>query len=389
MKDFLEVIDEAQREGVLLREAAKNVSGFNKKLVAFVKLLTNESGMSSHRREYLMKEAASTSDFPLLFGTVLERTLLGKYSIATPDWRNYVKTGTQNDFRPADAYGVYGLQGGLSEVKQRGEYRSDAKLGEGRIQISLKKYGRSFGIGWETLINDDLGAFSDIADRLSTAALRTEFREATKLIAQSTGPNTALYAASPGITHPIDKAKVINKLALALTADNLGSAISTLKNQKDADGEPIAITAVHLVVPPALEYTMLQVLSAGALIVSGGDATSGVAPTVRTSVNVTAQMGIVGHMNPYLPIIDTSAGNDKTWYLFAQLADGYAAKLNFLRGHESPELVMKAPNKVTLAGGSTNPFDGNFEEDTVFWRVRHVLGGTQFDPRMTVASVAP
>lgn len=386
-KDFLEIMDEAE-SGVLLRDAAQTVPNFNKKLVRFVKLFTNEAGLPAYKREYLMKEAASTSDFPLLFGTVLERTLLGKYTIANPDWRTYIKVGTQNDFRPANAYGVYGLQSGLSEVKQRGEYKSD-KMGEGLIQISLKKYGRRFGLSWETLINDDLGAFSDIADRLSTAALRTEFREVTKLIAQSTGPNTSLFAATPGITHPIDKTKVINKLALALTADNLATAISTLKNQKDADGEPILVTAVHLVVPPALEYTMLQVLSAGALIVSGGDSTAGAAPTVKTSVNVVAQMGITGHTNPYLPIIDTSANANKTWYLFADLATGYAAKLNFLRGHESPELTMKAPDKVTLAGGLSNPFDGNFEEDTVHWRVRHVLGGTQFDPRMAVASVAP
>jgi hypothetical protein len=55
--------------------------------------------------------------------------------------------------------------------------------------------------------------------------------------------------------------------------------------------------------------------------------------------------------------------------------------MNFLAGHESPEVVMKSPNKITLGGGLNNPTEGDFESDSMQWRVRHILGGTQVDPR--------
>jgi hypothetical protein len=58
-------------------------------------------------------------------------------------------------------------------------------------------------MGWEIVINDDLGAFSDTAERLSNAAIRTEYREATKLIAAAAGGGHASLFGAP-IAHPVD-----------------------------------------------------------------------------------------------------------------------------------------------------------------------------------------
>jgi hypothetical protein len=324
-----------------------------------------------------MKEAENTTDFPILFGTVLERQLLAKYQIAKPDWRNYIKTGTQNDFRKANLIGVYGLQSNLSEVAERGEYKGD-NLKDGKVENVLKKYGRQFPLSWESLINDDLGAFADNAERLANAALRTEFYQATKLIAMSTGPHTSLFGAP--ITHPIDGQDVTNKGTAAFSADALGVAITAMRQFKDADGEPIIIEGFELVAPPALELAVYKALSPGSLIGFGGGTN-----TVTTSENVLMKMNITPHINPYLPIIDTTHGNT-AWYLFARLSSGAAAQMNFLRGHENPEIVQKASDKVSVGGGAVSALEGDFDSDTVIWRVRHILGGTQVDPRFAYAS---
>ena len=50
-------------------------------------------------------------------------------------------------------------------------YMGDANLTDAKIQFLLNKYGREFGLAWEALINDDLGAFADIAERFATAAI--------------------------------------------------------------------------------------------------------------------------------------------------------------------------------------------------------------------------
>jgi hypothetical protein len=107
--------------------------------------------------------------------------------------------------------------------------------------------------------------------------------------------------------------------------------------------------------------------------------------TTGRDIATVRQMSITGHVNEYLPIVDVSANKDSTWYLFAKLASGQAARLNFLAGRTAPELVMKAPNKVAVGGGAAGPLEGDFESDSMLWRVRHIMGGTQIDPRVTYA----
>src|SRR5437762_2891848 len=100
------------------------------------------------------------------------------------------------------------------------------------------------------------------------------------------------------------------------------------------------------------------------LIQSGGDSTSGAKPQIRSSSNTIPMLNITGHVNQYLPIVDASGSADKTWYLFGKLSNsGYAARMNFLRGHESPELCMKNPNKISMGGATMSPLEGDYESD--------------------------
>ena len=188
--DFLELIEQGGKLESSLSDVRHGIAHFDEKLVKFIELVANKPGYSSAKRAYLLKEAETTADFPYLFGTVLERQLYAKYKAQTADYRDYIKVGTQNDFRPAWLIGVNGLQGVLPPVALRGEYPNDGNLVDGKVQIILGKYGREFGLAWETLINDDLGAFSDIAERYATAAMRSEYSFATSLYASATGPIT-------------------------------------------------------------------------------------------------------------------------------------------------------------------------------------------------------
>jgi hypothetical protein len=389
MKDFLELMQEGERLAEV-RSAGQSIEKFEEKIRSLVELIVNKKGYRSSMRKAMLEEAATVSEFPILFGTILDRQLLAKYAIAKPDWRAYIKTGTQMDFRPQQPIGVFGLQGVLPSVPSRAEYKQDASLGSGAVTINVSKFGRRFGLGWEILINDDLGAFSDIAERLANAALRTEFRQATQLLvkADGNGPNDLLFGAP--IVHPVDGKNVTNKLTgagSALAVAGVATAIQKFREFVDADGEPIIVDGWEMVVPPALEVTMYQVLQSQLLIAAGGDATAGTKVILSPNKNVIGNFSITGHVNPYLPILDTSANKNTTWYLVAKLSNGAAAQLNFLRGHESPEIVMKNPNKVSLGGGTMNPLEGDFESDAIDWRVRHIMGGAAIDPRMAIANV--
>ena len=91
------------------------------------------------------------------------------------------------------------------------------------------------------------------------------------------------------------------------------------------------------------------------------------------------------HIDPYLPVVDTGGTPDTTWYLFADPSQVAAMEFGYLRGHETPEIVMKASDKVTMGGGAVSPFEGDFVSDNIFYRVRIVKGSIQLDPRAAYA----
>lgn len=390
--DFLEMMEAGDKLESSLSDVRQRIPMFEEKLVKFIELIANKPGYAGHKRAYLMKEAETTADFPYLFGTVLERQLYAKYKAQTPDWRDYIKVGTQNDFRPSWLIGVNGLQGILPQLGLRAEYPNDQALSDGKVQFILNKYGREFGLAWETLINDDLGAFSDLAERFATAAMRSEYYFATSLYATATGPNTNLFGAPilpPLYPSNFSGTKTTNLFSgsgSVFSITNLAAAAAAMRRFTDYDGQPVIFDGFELVVPPVLEIPMLQALNPANIIQSGGDSTSGAKPQIRSSSNTVPMLNISGHINPYLPIIDLTGR--PTWYLFGKLTNsGYAAKMNFLRGHESPELCMKNPNKIALGGASMSPLEGDYESDAIRWRIRHIFGGNVVDPNYCAAFI--
>ena len=158
-----------------------------------------------------------------------------------------------------------------------------------------------------------------------------------------------------------------------------------MSNQRDYDNEPIAIDGFDVVIPPDKWKAALEATSPAALIATGLSATN--AKERDTSANVTAMLPITLHVNPYLPIIDTTHGTT-AWYVFAKLSNGAAVQMNFLRGHESPELCMKNSDKLSLGGGPISAMEGDFQNDSAYWRVRHIMGGAVIDPRFAYAQDA-
>jgi len=315
-----------------------------------------------HEREFLIREAITTSSFPYLFGDVLDRQVLANYKAVDPVWKAIVKMSTVRDFKTAYRFAITGGDQYLAEVAEKGEYLASERT-EGKYELAVKKYGRQFDISWETLINDDLGALTDTPQRFAMAAVRTEHRIVTGLYARNAVMYTGAHA---------------NMVATALSIAALEAGLQAMAAQTDANGEPIQNRAKYLVVPPALEMTARQILTSATKVWSDNAA----GPAAYPTNNVVAQMGLNLIVDPYLPIIDTTDGATG-WYLFADPKDIAALEVAHLQGHERPEICMKASDKVTVGGGAINPMSGDFATDNVFYRVRLVFGGTRLDYRAT------
>ena len=69
------------------------------------------------------------------------------------------------------------------------------------------------------------------------------------------------------------------------------------------------------------------------------------------------------------------------WRPRTALASRPAVAVAFLRGYETPDIRQKAG-----AGNGVDPNGGDFDDDSVRYRVRHVTGGATVDPIHTYAA---
>ncbi len=344
-------------------------------ITAALNLISNKARMPAYKHEYMLKEAITTDDFPNLFGFVIDREVMARYKAHVADFKNYFKMTTFQNFNTVERHKVVGADERLPEVSEKGEYLV-SEMSEGSYDHKVSKRGKQFDISWEAVVNDVLGAFNDIPERYANAAIRTEAWVATMTYADANGPANALFGDT--ITDAADGQLITNEGTLALTQPNLTTTLGLMAAQTDANGEPISPMAVHLVVPPALKLTALAILNSTLLL---SDAAAPI-----PDMNVIKGLGLKLHVDPYLPVRDTTAGNT-TWYLFAEPSAGVAMEFSYLRGHETPEICMKNSNKVSVAGAPLSSLSGDFATDNILYRVRVVCGSGAKDPRFAYAQV--
>lgn len=311
-------------------------------------------------------EAMSTSDFPLLFGDIMDRAVVGAYREYPSDILKITRKRTVSDFRSVRDFAVDGAEGQLAEVPQGTEY-PEASLTESRDTWAVAKYGRVVRFLWETMVNDDLDALRDTPARLGKAARRTQAKLITQQYVDSTGPHASLYTSG--------NANIVTSNP-ALSTNALATAFGILGAQVDSDGEPIFVgDAVYLVVPPALEVTARNILNAIHLdLTTTGGAISGSGLRAENWMKNRTQLIV----DPYIPIVSSSSNGNTSWFLFGDPNSGRPALSHgVLKGHEEPDLRVKSPDSTRVGGGPISPEEGDFETDSIAYRVRHVMGATR------------
>ena len=330
---------------------------------------------------YHLREALTTGDFPLLFADIIDREMLADYVATDKSWPLWAKRGTVPDFRNVNRFAIDGSEAVLAAVVQGDQY-PESNLTDTRYTYAVGKYGRRMAFAWESMVNDDLDGLKSIPSRMARGASRAEEKFATQLIADANGPHATMFSA--GNKNQVIVANGSLTANPLLTIAGLQNAMTVLAKQLDKDGEPIAISAVTLVVPPALRITAENILNANELWIVG-DGGGGSANQQIHAQNWMKAMTRIA-VDYYLPIVSTTNGGT-SWYLFASPEEGRpAVEVGFLRGHENPETFVKLADSQLLGGGVTDPSEGDFDTDSIQYKVRHVFGGTRLDPKMAVAS---
>lgn len=379
--EFLDTIETIRAEEASVQRIfageGRSIRGLRRNDPVYLGKLAEAGGLiegviKGRRPLYHLSEAMTTSDFPILFGDILDRTLLASYRETPSTWNAVVQQRTVRDFRTIKMRTIDGAESPLDEVPEQTEYPEKA-LSEGEYELVVKKYGRRMAFSWEARINDDLDFFTSIPQRFGRAARRTEERLVWDLFVGTAGPDATFFSSGNGN-------RVTSNPVLSITS--LQTALTQLAAQVDADGDPISLDMVTLAVPPALEIVARNILNAVQLEI--GSTTDANTPRLITTNWMRNRMQLV--VVPYLPTLANTNKNTQ-WYLFASPSDGRPAGiLAHLRGNEEPQVWIKSPNAQRAGGGTVDAMEGDFDTDTIEYRVRHVLGAALIDPKAAVAS---
>jgi len=261
----------------------------------------------------------STSDFPLLLGDAVGRTLRTAYEAAPSGVKAVARQSTARDFRPKSKL-MLGEAPALKKVGQNGEFTRGA-LAEAGESYRLDTFGRIIGVTRQAIVNDDLGAFADLSRRVGAAAAEFEAAFLVDLLTAASGAGPALSDGKP-LFHT--NHGNLAGTGAAPTVDSLSDGRAALRRMKGLDGKtPINAAPRFILVPAALETAAEKVMAQ--IYAAKADDTNPLAGTLTIAVD---------------PRLDTKS--ESAWYLFADPEQVEVLEYSYLENEPGPQTETRA-----------------------------------------------
>jgi hypothetical protein len=182
----------------------------------------------------------STSDFPAILANVASKTLRAAYESTQRTFIAWARRATITDFKPVSRTQLGGAPD-LTKVLESGEFQYGT-IGEAKEIYALATYGRVVAITRQTLINDDLDAFTRLpaAFGASAADLESDIVYSILMDNPVMGDNVALFHDDHG---NLGTAAVVSEASLS-------EAYRKMAQQKGLEGRLIRVMPASIIVPP-------------------------------------------------------------------------------------------------------------------------------------------
>ena len=259
------------------------------------------------RDELASRALHSESDFPNVLSNVANKTLRDAYKAAPKTYEPFCRRVTATDFKKMSRMQL-GEAPALEEVLENGEFKRGT-LSDAKEEYGLKTYGKVLAISRQTLINDDLNAFTRLPQMFGVAAAAKESDVVWGLITANAamGDGVALFHA----TH-----NNLAATAAAIAVASLGLMRKSMGLQVGLDGKTVInIRPKWLIVPASLEVLAEQLFAINMTPAKSSD----VVPQSLRNLNVIAE--------PRLDASSTTA-----WYLMADPSDIDTIEYAYLEG---------------------------------------------------------
>jgi phage major head subunit gpT-like protein len=195
----------------------------------------------------------STSDFPYILANVANKSLRAAYESAPQTFRPIVRQTFASDFKQIQRTQL-GDAPQLVKVLEGGEI-TKGTVGESKEVYSLATYARQVAITRQTIINDDMDAFTRLPMMFGRSAADLESDLVWGVITANASMNDsiALFHASHGN---------LAASGSAISVTSLGAARAAMRVQKGLGGKNVLnVQGKYLVVPAALETIAEQYCS--------------------------------------------------------------------------------------------------------------------------------
>ena len=273
-------------------------------------------GWNDHKMD-IAARAFSTSDFPFILSNLARKVLQAGYDEAPSTWRAWCATGSLPDFK--ENYKLRMSEApNLELVGESGEYKT-ADFTETEDGYRLQTYGKKFALTRQSIINDDLGAFTRIPSLFGVASGRTINTDVYGLLVS----NPKMKEDGKTMFHA-DHGNL--GAAAKLSVESLNDARKSMRRQKGIrkdGGNYLNIAPSALIIPPEQETLARQLLFSTADI---GQANPAVINPFHGSLDI---------------VVDATLTDTKAWYLVASPGMIDTIEVAFLDGVQNPVIDHK------------------------------------------------
>lgn len=352
--DFVAAVSDAlaMRAGIKIAQphpGVRDVQGMG--LTDIMRACVGRSGRAlefgSQAKGAIVRAAMSTSDFPAILENTLGKTLRAGFEAEPFTADAWASKTTVPDFKPQSRV-ILGSAPDLLLVPEGGEYTQGSMDDDKSVPYSAGKFGRLVNFTWESLINDDLGAFLRITQAMGQAASRAEADAIYATFAENSGAgptmqdSVALFNSAHGN---------LATSAAALTADALSSARVLLRRQTAVGGGAMNLTPRYLLVAPEQEQAAETLLAAASRNLSQG-----------------SDIALVPSWLSQLQLVVEARLTGSAFYLLTSPTSVDTLERAWLEADDGPVIVEQ----------------DSFAVDAKSYKVRHVFGSRWLDWRGAV-----
>lgn len=259
--------------------------------------------------------AMGTSDFPAILANVANKTLRAAYESTPQTFKPISRQASASDFKPISRTQLSGAPK-LELVNENGEFHRGS-LSDAKETYALGTYGKIVPFTRQSIINDDLGAFTRIPALFGSAAADLESDVVWAIITTNAnmGDGNALFSTAHAN---------YTSSGTALSIDSLSVGRAAMRQQTGLEGRLINILAKTLVVPTAKE-TLAQQLCASTNVIY---------------TKATDQNPFANTLQP-IPEPRLDASSVTAWYLFGSPGQIDTVEYAYLDGSEGVQLSTR------------------------------------------------